>query len=76
MLRQLERFSLPQLNEAIEYALDIDVIDADSIRTILEHRAERPVALFSLDGRPHLAQVRVETTDVAAYGALLTEVSP
>ena len=76
VLRQLERFSLPQLNEAIEYALDIDVIDADSIRTILEHRAERPVALFSLDGRPHLAHVRVETTDVAAYGALLTEVSP
>ena len=76
VLRQLERFSLPQLNEAIEYALDIDVIDADSIRTILEHRSERPVALFSLDGRPHLAQVRVETTDVAAYGALLTEVSP
>ena len=76
VLRQLERFSLPQLNEAIEYALDIDVIDADSIRTILEHRAERPVALFSLDSRPHLAHVRVETTDVAAYGALLTEVSP
>jgi hypothetical protein len=76
VLRQLERFSLPQLNEASEYALDIDVIDADSIRTILEHRAERPVALFSLDGRPHLAHVRVETTDVAAYGALLTEVSP
>ena len=76
MLRQLERFSLTQLSEAIEYALDIDVIDADSIRTILEHRAERPVALFSLYGRPHLAHVRVETTDVAAYGALLTEVSP
>jgi hypothetical protein len=35
------------------YALDIDVIDADSIRTIVEHRAERPVELFSLDGRPH-----------------------
>ena len=32
--------------------------------------------MFSLDGRPHLADVRVETTDVKAYGALLTEVSP
>ena len=67
VLRLLERFSLPQLTEAVEYALDIDVIDADSIRTILEHRAERPVELFSLDGRPHWPQVRVETTDVAAY---------
>ncbi len=75
VLRLLERFSLPQLTGAVEYALDIDVIDADSIRTIVEHRAERPVELFSLDGRPHLAHVRVETTDVAAYGALLTEVS-
>jgi transposase len=76
VLRLLERFSLPQLTEAVEYALDIDVTDADSIRTIVEHRAERPVGLFSLEGRPHLAHVRVETTDVAAYGALLTEVSP
>jgi len=75
VLRLLERFSLPQLTEAIEYALDIDVIDAESLRTILEHRAERPVALFSLDGRPQLAQVRVETTNVSSYQALLEEVS-
>lgn len=76
VLRLLERFSLPQLTGAVEFALDIDVIDPDSIRTIVEHRAEGPVELFSLDGRPHLAHVRIETTDVAAYGALLTEVSP
>jgi transposase len=74
VLRLLEKFSLAQLTEAIEYALDIDVIDADSIRTILEHRVERPVELFSLAGRPHLAAVRVETTDVSAYQALLEEV--
>jgi len=73
VLRLLERFSLPQLTAAIEYALDIDVIDADSIRTIVEHRTERPMGLFSLEGRPHLAHIRVETTDVAAYGALLSE---
>jgi len=75
VLRQLERFTLTQLTGAVEYALDIDVVDPDSIRTIVEHRAEQPAALFSLDGRPHLSHVRVETTDVAAYGALLTEVS-
>jgi hypothetical protein len=75
VLRLLEKFSRPQLTEAIEYALDIDVIDAESLRTILEHRAERPVALFSLDGRPQLAQVRVETTHVSSYQALLEEVS-
>jgi transposase len=75
VLRLLEKFSLPQLTEAIEYALDIDVIDVDSLRTILEHRTDPPVALFSLDGRPQLAQVQVETTDVAAYQVLLEEVA-
>ena len=67
----LERFSVEQLAGAVEYALDPDVLDVDGIRTIAEHRAERPVELFRLDGRPHLARVRVETTDVTAYQALL-----
>ena len=71
VLRLLETFSLPQLTEAVEYALDIDVIDPDSIRMIVEHRADRPVELFPLDGRPHLRAVRVEPTDVSAYQALL-----
>lgn len=76
VLRLLEKYSLVQLTEAIEYALDIDVIDADSIRTILEHRADQPVELFPLDGRPHLAHVRVEVTDISSYQALLEEVTP
>jgi len=52
------------------------VIDPDSIRVILDHRADRPVELFTLDGRPHLRAVRVAPTDVAAYGALLPGVTP
>ena len=40
---------------------------------IVEHRREAPVALFSLDGRPHLRLVDVGRTDVSAYQALLTE---
>ncbi len=72
VLRLLERFSVEQLAGAVEYALDLDVIDVDSIRTIAEHRAEQPVELFRLDGRPHLARVRVEATDVSAYQALLS----
>ncbi len=73
VLRLLEKFSLAQLASAVEYALDIDVIDADSIRTIVEHRSDQPVELFPLDGRPHLAHVQVETTDVSSYQALLSE---
>ena len=76
VLRLLEKFSLTQLTAAVEYALDIDVIDVESIRTILEHRSDQPVELFPLDGRPHLAHVRVETTDVSSYQALLEEVTP
>ena len=45
----------------------------DAIRVIVEHRREAPVALFSLDGRPHLRLVDVGRTDVSAYQALLTE---
>ena len=71
VLRLLEKFPLPHLTAAVEYALDIDVIDAASIRTIADHRADRPVELFPLDGRPHLAHVRVETTDVSSYQSLL-----
>ena len=54
VLRLLERYSLPRLSDAVEYALDIDVLDPDSIRVIVEHRGERPAEFFSLDGRPHL----------------------
>jgi transposase len=71
VLRLLESYSLSQLTDAVEWALAIDVIDPDGIRLILDHRADRPVAVFSLDGRPHLAGVRVAATDVSAYGVLL-----
>ena len=71
VLRLLETFSLAQLTDTVESALAIDVIDPDAIRLILDHHADRPVPVFSLDGRPHLASVRVPATDVAAYGALL-----
>jgi len=73
ILRLLERYTPRQLEGAVEYALDIDVIDPDSIRVIVEHRSERPVELFALDGRPQLALVRVETTSPIAYAALLGE---
>jgi transposase len=71
VLRLLETFPLPQVADAVGYALDIDVTDPDSIRVILDHRADQPVGLFTLDGRPHPRAVRVAPTDVSAYGALL-----
>jgi transposase len=73
VLRLLENCSLFQLTDAVEYALDIGVGDAHSVRVIVEHRQEAPVALFSLDGRPHLKTVHVTQTDVTSYQSLLTE---
>ena len=71
VLRLLEHASLRDVTAAVDYALDIDITDADSIRVILEHRREEPVPLFSLDGRPHLKSVHVETTNVSRYGTLM-----
>jgi transposase len=76
VLRLLEQHTLAQLTDAIEYALDLGIEDPDSVRVILEHRADRPTALFRLDGRPHLAGVRVPPTHVAAYASLLTAPAP
>jgi hypothetical protein len=72
-LRLLESCSVTELASAVEYALDIGIHDADSIRVILEHRRESPVGLFSLDGRPHLKTARVTETEVSAYQTLLME---
>ena len=71
----MEKHSLEQLTDAVEYALDLDVIDPESVGVILDYRADRPVDLFPLDGHLHLHGVRVETTDVSAYQVLLTEVA-
>ena len=71
VLRLLERFSLRQLTRAVDYALSIDVIDADAIRLILEHRQDRPVGLFCLDGRPHLQGVQIQPPDLLGYRSLL-----
>ena len=76
VLRLLESSTLEQLTDAVEYALDIGVIDADAIRVIVEHRREQPAALFALEGRPHLKTIEVAATDVAAYGTLLAEDRP
>ena len=75
-LRLLESCSVTGLAGAVEYALDIGIHDADSIRVILEHRRESPVGIFSLDGRPHLKTVAVAETEVSAYQALLMEETP
>jgi transposase len=74
VLRLLEHASPGELGKAIDYALDIGTTEADAVRLILEHRRERPVKLFRLDGRPHLADVVVAPPHLDAYRTLLVEV--
>jgi transposase len=70
VLRLLESASLRQLAVAVEVALSIGATNADAIRLILLHRAERPVGLFSLDGHPHLKSVVIDPLDLSAYDTL------
>jgi len=70
VLRLLERATMGELTGAVTEALRIGATGSDAVTCILEHRGEAPVGLFSLDGRPHLKQVAVETPDLTAYRAL------
>ena len=71
VLLLLEKATLEELSAAVEYATSLGIADADTIRVILEHKRESPVALFCLDSRPHLKLVHVPPTDITAYTSLL-----
>ena len=75
VLRLLEWVDPGELTRAVERALELGVADADAVRLILEHRRERPVGLFCLDGRPHLRAVTVPTPDLSAYASLAAGVA-
>jgi transposase len=70
VLRLLEKCSLGELAAAVGRALAIGATTADAVRVLLEVTREAPVALFRLDGRPHLAGVSVPRPDLAAYRSL------
>ena len=70
VLRLLESAAVGQLAGAIEQALSIGATSVDAIKLILEHRRQEPIALFCLDGRPHLKSVQVPGVDLAVYRGL------
>jgi hypothetical protein len=76
VLHLLEGASLAELTRAVEAALELGTSDANAVRLILEHRRERPVGLFCLDGRPHLKLVRVPGPNLDAYRGPAAEVRP
>ncbi len=70
VLRLMEGASVSELAGAVRSALSIGATSSDAISLILHHRQERPVALFSLDGLPHLAPYRIDPPDLSAYASL------
>lgn len=73
VLRLLETHSLQAVKNGVEHGLEISATGSDAIRVIIEYQQEEPIALFSLDGRPHLKLVRVAQTDVSVYQSLLLQ---
>jgi len=70
VLRLLEHASLPELADAVRYALSIGATSADAVELILRQRQEQPVDLFCLEGRPHLKAVHIPPPDLSAYRSL------
>ena len=75
VLRLLERFTLKELTCAVQRATDMGTTSVEAIALIAQHRQERPVELFALDGHPHLRGVEVDLPDLTRYRELTTLVS-
>ena len=70
VLRLLEHASLAELTTAIERALEIGATTVDAVRLLLQGQREQPTRWFRLDGRPHLAAVRVPPPNLQQYATL------
>jgi transposase len=70
VLRLLESSTVFELAGAVTAALDLGTLEADAVAVILQGRNEKPVGLFSLDGRPHLQGVQVKSPDLTEYAVL------
>jgi transposase len=70
VLRLLENCSIAELAGAVNTSLSIGATSCDAIALLVHHRQERPVALFCLDGHPHLAPYVIEPPDLSQYTKL------
>jgi hypothetical protein len=71
VLRLLEKHPLPQLRQAVEQGLKVGAITRDAVAQFLYPREDWRFTLFSLDGHPHLRQVRVAAPDLHQYRELV-----
>lgn len=71
VLRLLEKHPLPRLRQAVEEALQVGAITRDAIAQFLYPREDWRATTFSLDGHPHLRQIRVAAPNLASYRDLV-----
>lgn len=71
VLRLLEKHPLNSLRAAVEKGLRHGVLRRDAIAQYLIPCEEWRATLFSLDGHPHLRDVKVQAPDITGYGELL-----
>jgi len=71
VLRLLETFSLPEVEQAIVDALHLGTISFDAVKHLLLYRIERRPPRLDLENYPHLPLAEVQTTQAADYMALL-----
>ena len=71
VLQLLQRHSLSEVAGAIERGLRCNALIRDAIAQFLMPQEDWHQTTFHLEGREHLRQVRVATTDVGAYSVLV-----
>ena len=71
VLRLLEKHPLSTLRTAVEQALAVGALTRDAIAQFLYPPEDQRLAVFRLDGHPHLQGVRVAPADVRQYSELL-----
>jgi hypothetical protein len=71
VLRLLETFSLVELTQAVEDALELGTIGFDAVKHLLLCRIERRPPRLDMENYPHLPLAQVRTTQAADYMSLL-----
>ena len=72
VLRLLETFSLPEVEQAIVDALHLGTISFDAVKHLLLCRIERRPPRLDLENYPHLPRATVAMTQARSYMSLLT----
>jgi transposase len=71
VLRLLETFSLVEVTQAIEEALELGTIGFDAVKHLLLCRIDQRPPRLDMENYPHLPLAQVRTTEAADYMTLL-----